>query len=86
MANTRFYVFGLRKLFELGNTSLIRTPVLLLHGMFTCCLLFGAVLEEQLPVYPTGQHPKRRKTARQNILLMNSRLINVLSMDDSWIL
>lgn len=36
--------------------------------------------------YSTGENPKRRITARQNILVMNSSLINVLSVDDSWIL
>lgn len=83
MANTWFFVC---KSSECGNNSNSRTAVLLFHGMFTCCLPFGAVLEEQLPVHPTGQDPKRKKTARQNILLMNSGLINVLSMNDSWIL
>lgn len=37
-------------------------------------------------LYSSIENPKRKEKKRQNILVMNSVLINVLSMDDSWIL
>lgn len=37
-------------------------------------------------LYSSAENSKRKEKKRQNILVMNSVLINVLSMDDSWIL